>query len=50
MELHSDGYETLCGRVMREFSDGFALEFGGEDGRRRAHEELEKFKETMAKR
>ena len=50
VELHTEGYETLCGRVAREFSGGFALECGGEVERQRAHEELEIFKETMGKR
>ena len=29
VELHTEGYETLFGRVAREFSGGFALECGG---------------------
>ena len=50
VELHTEGYETLCGRVAREFSGGFALECGGEVERQRAREELEIFKETLGKR
>jgi len=49
VELHTEGYETLCGRVAREFSGGFALECGGEVERQRARQELEIFKETMGK-
>ena len=29
VELHTEGYETLFGRLAREFSGGFALECGG---------------------
>ena len=50
VELHTEGYETMCGRVAREFSGGFALECGGEVERQRARQELEIFKKTMGKR
>ena len=45
--LHTEGYETLRGRVAREFVGGFALESSGEDEHQRAREELEKFKERL---
>ena len=50
VELHTEGYETMCGRVAREFSGGFASECGAEVERQRAREELEIFKETLGKR
>ena len=49
VELHAEGYETLFGRVAREFSGAFVLECGGEVDRQRACDEDEKFKETMVK-
>jgi hypothetical protein len=44
VELHTAGYEILHGRVVREFSGGMALEFDDEGERRRARDELAKFR------
>ncbi len=44
VELHTAGYEVLQGRVVREFAGGIALEFDDEEERRRAREELAKFR------
>ncbi len=49
LELHTKGYWTLRDRVVREFSGGFALEYGSEVERQRAREEVEKLKEPMGK-
>lgn len=50
VELHTEGYETLHGRVVREFSDGFALEFDDEEERQRARDEIAKFKAIIGER
>lgn len=50
VELHTEGYDILHGRVVREFSGGLALEFDNEDERRRARDEIEKFKAIIGKR
>jgi len=45
VELHTQGYEILRGRVVREFAGGVALEFDDDEAeRRRAREEIEKFR------
>ncbi|MBT6094690.1 MAG: PilZ domain-containing protein [Rhodospirillaceae bacterium] len=48
VELHAEGSEKLHGRVVREFSGGFALEFDDAE-RKRALSEIEKFKATVGK-
>ena len=50
IELHTEGFENLKGRVVRKFTGGFALEFDDEDERRRAREEIERFKAVVGKR
>ncbi len=47
VELHTEGSDSLHGRVVREFSGGFALEFDNEAERKRALSEIEKFKATV---
>ena len=49
VELHTEGYEKLKGRVVREFADGFALEFDDEEQREQARAEIEKFKAVVGK-
>jgi hypothetical protein len=49
IELHTEGFENLHGRVVREFAGGFALEFEDDEERRHAREEIEKFKAIIGK-
>jgi hypothetical protein len=50
IELHTEGFENLHGRVVREFTGGFALEFDDEAERQRARDEIERFKAVVGKR
>ena len=50
VELHTAGYEVLQGRVVREFTGGVALEFDDEEERKRAREEIAKFRAVVGGR
>jgi hypothetical protein len=47
VELHTAGYEILHGRVVRQFQGGMALEFDDEEERKRAREEIAKFRAVV---
>jgi hypothetical protein len=47
VELHTAGYQTLHGRVVRQFQGGMALEFDDEEERKRVREEIAKFRAVV---
>jgi len=50
VELHMEGYEKRAGRVVREFSGGYALKFElDEKLARKMAEEIEKFRNIAGK-
>ncbi len=48
LDLHIEGYNRLHGRVVREFSGGYAMQFSSEDGPAISEEELAEFRRKAA--